>query len=104
MSWTIARIATPCSCCPVVIEAGQPARFGDLTPVVWCPACALRLLDEDVPALEPPEPAAAAIVPAPIVLPLFGESMARRFQSADAREAIEGLRAAIDGQAKGGAR
>lgn len=104
MSWTIARLDTACGFCPVVIEAGQTMRVGDHAPVIWCAACAQRLLDEVAPVLEEPAPAAAAIVPAPIVLPLFGESMARRFKSADAREALEGLRATLDSQARDGRR
>lgn len=103
MSWRVALVAVRCGCCLDVIATGQPARFGDHAPVVWCAACAARLLGEDVPALEPQ--AAMPDIPAKrAVLPLFGESMGKRFKSADAREALDGLRSALGGQAKDGAR
>ena len=46
-----------CSDCRSAIPIGQPVRRGDRSPVAWCPACAKRRIDEDVPdplpALEP---------------------------------------------------
>lgn len=100
MSWQLQRLARKCWFCPTVIEPGDLARLGVNTPAVWCVACAKTKLGETPPAdvLDPPAPhdLGAPVTAPPAPEPLFAlEPDGAKFKHADARLALEQLRARI---------
>lgn len=97
MSWQLLRLARKCWFCPTVIEPGDLARLGELTPAVWCVACAAAKLGETPPApfLDPPPPPATVLEAAKAETLFDLDPLGAKFKHADARLALEQLRNSI---------
>ena len=95
MSWALAQREVRCDRCPHVVQVGEPARFGDTSPTVWCAHCAKVCLLEDAPSVAD---LAASAAPAAEPQPDMFEDVRpedRRFKSYDARQSFEELRQAV---------